>query len=98
MARQSVELKCPQCGSECRWLDDVSTKVCLHCGYQEKLTDSDSVRKAQIAANKEIELAKLKRQKEEADQKAFSRTMIGMGIFMAVCFAILLIMYFAEKA
>lgn len=87
--RARVELKCPQCGSECRWLDDVSTKVCLHCGYQEKLTDSDAVRKAQIAANKEIELAKLKEQKERREAKTAIMIFVGACIFGILGFLLL---------
>ncbi len=27
----SVDRKRPQCGDKCRWLDDTSAKVVLHC-------------------------------------------------------------------
>ncbi len=95
--RISVDLKCPQCGSECRWLDDVNTKVCLHCGYQEKLTDSDTVQKARIAANKEIELAKLQQQKEESERKSALKCLIGMGIAVVICFIMLLLIDLVQK-
>ncbi len=95
--RVNVDLRCPQCGSECRWLDDVSTKVCLHCGYREKLTDSDAVQKARIAANKEIELAKLQQQKEESERKSALKCLIGMGIAVAILFIMLLLIDLVQK-
>ena len=90
MSRQNVDLKCPHCGSECRWLDDVSTKVCLHCGYQEKLVDSDTVRKAKIAADKEVKLAQIEHEKERAKQKEFLICMGGLAILLVLCFVALL--------
>ncbi len=87
MSRERVALRCPQCGSECRWIDDVSTKVCLHCGYQEKVVDSDSVRKAQIAADKELEKIRLEHEYEKQQDKTAIRIVLGMlgfaiGLFL----------------
>jgi Zn ribbon nucleic-acid-binding protein len=92
MPKQQIDLQCPRCGSMCKWLDDESTKVCLHCGYQEKVTDSDSVARARIAANKELELARIKAAKEEADRKEFHAFMKGAAIFVAICFGLLFLM------
>lgn len=83
MSREHIVLKCPQCGSECRWLDDVSTKVCLHCGYQEKLIDNDAVQKARIAADKELEKIKLEHEHEKQQSKDFIKETLG---FLAIIF------------
>ena len=95
MSAQNVDLKCPHCGSECRWLDDVSTKVCLHCGYQEKLVDSDAVRKAKITADKEIEIARLQRdnKKNEARAELLRRAIpyAAMLFLVILCFVMALI-------
>ncbi len=92
MSREHIALKCPQCGSECRWLDDVSTKVCLHCGYQEKVADSDAVRKAQIAADKELEKIKLEHEHEKQQSKNFNMEMLGLLAIVFVGFLFLVLL------
>ncbi len=63
-SRMGADMKCPQCGGECKWVADASAKVCTRCGYQENIPDSDEVRIARIAAYKEIELAKMQHEQE----------------------------------
>lgn len=63
--RIGTDMKCPQCGGECKWIADASAKVCTRCGYQENIPDSDAVRIARIAAYKEIELAKMQHDQEK---------------------------------
>ncbi len=43
-----INLKCPNCGAECHWIEEARTKVCLHCGYQEKSEETDAVKIEQL--------------------------------------------------
>lgn len=54
-----IDLKCPNCGAECHWIEDANAKVCLHCGYQEKYSDSDAVKLEKIRASAELKKQKL---------------------------------------
>lgn len=86
-----ADMKCPQCGGECKWVADASAKVCAHCGYQENIPDSDEVRIARIAAYKEIELAKMehKRKRDAAKTEIFQQIwpflfLVGILVFCLV--------------
>ena len=80
-----IDLKCPNCGAECHWIEDATTKVCLHCGYQEKYNDTDAVKIEQIRLS-----AKLKEQRLAFFSEHFS--MILLTGILLICMAILGIM------
>ncbi len=84
-----INLKCPNCGAECHWVEEARTKVCLHCGYQEKSEETDAVKIEQLHLK-----AKLHEQRMSFLSKHFN-IMLLVGL-MVLCMAILGIMALLE--
>ncbi len=102
MPKQDIDLKCPQCGSECEWLDNASTKVCRYCGYRKKYTGSLPEQVINLVADKAREKRERRdavyRREQERRDASNKRARIIVAICFVACFAVIFLMVLLVKA
>ncbi len=76
-----INLKCPNCGAECHWIEEARTKVCLHCGYQERSEETDAVKNEQLRLNAQLHKQRMSFLSEHFDNILFVGLIIlGMTV------------------